>query len=60
MGEVLFTYHRMGNMTKVTAIDTKTSKEVSIISPSNLSQNEMQIMALNKLAYVLKKGTEKN
>ena len=59
MSEVLFEYMRVGNNVKVTAIESSTKVEVSVIVPASLSEEQMQIQALQKLRYVLrKKATE--
>lgn len=58
MAEVLFEYVRNGSYVKVTAIETETKTEASVVVPANLSQEQMQIQALNKLRYVLRKFEE--
>lgn len=58
MAEILFEYVRNGSYVKVTAIETETKTEASVVVPANLSQEQMQIQALNKLRYVLKKLEE--
>ncbi len=55
MSEVLFEYMRVGNNVKVTAIESSTKVEVSVIVPASLSEEQMQIQALQKLRYVLRK-----
>lgn len=55
MSEVLFEYTRIGNNVKVTAIESATKVEVSVIVPASLSEEQMQIQALKKLKYVLEK-----
>ena len=55
MSEVLFEYMRIGNNVKVTAIESSTKVEVSVIVPASLSEEQMQIQALQKLRYVLRK-----
>lgn len=55
MSEVLFEYMRVGNNVKVTAIESSTKVEVSVIVPASLSEEQMQIQALQKLCYVLRK-----
>ena len=57
MSEVLFEYMRVGNNVKVTAIESSTKVEVSVIVPASLSEEQMQIQALQKLRYVLRKKT---
>lgn len=58
MAEILFEYVRNGSYVKVTAIETETKTEASVVVPANISQEQMQIQALNKLRYVLKKLEE--
>ena len=55
MAEVLFEYVRNGNFVKVTAVEPETKVEASVVVPAGLSQEQMQIQALQKLRYVLKK-----
>ncbi|MBS4773974.1 MAG: hypothetical protein KHX55_06850 [Proteobacteria bacterium] len=55
MSEILFEYVRQGQYVKVTAIEPETCTEVSVVVPVSLSQEQMQIQALNRLNYVLKK-----
>ncbi len=58
MAEVLFEYVRNGSYVKVTAIETETKTEASVVVPANIPQEQMQIQALNKLRYVLRKLEE--
>lgn len=58
MAEVLFEFVRQGNFVKVTAIESETRTEASVIVPVSLSQQQMQIQALQKLKYVLQKQAE--
>lgn len=58
MSEILFEYIRNGAYVKVTAIETETRTEASVVVPANLSQDNMQLQALNKLRYVLQKKAE--
>ena len=58
MAEVLFEFVRQGNFVKVTAIESETRIEASVIVPLSLSQQQMQIQALQKLKYVLQKQAE--
>lgn len=55
MSEILFEYVRQGQYVKVTAIEPETRTEVSVVVAANLSREQMQIQALNRLNYVLKK-----
>lgn len=58
MSEILFEYVRNGAFVKVTAIEPETRTEASVVVPANLPQEQMQIQALNKLRYILKKLEE--
>ena len=58
MAEVLFEFVRQGNFVNVTAIESETRIEASVIVPVSLSQQQMQIQALQKLKYVLQKQAE--
>lgn len=58
MSEILFEYVRNGAYVKVTAIEPETRTEASVVVPAGLPQEQMQIQALNKLSYVLKKLEE--
>lgn len=58
MSEVLFEYIRQGAYVKVTAIEPETKIEASVVVPANLSQEQMQLQALQKLNYVLRKKAE--
>ena len=58
MADVLFEFVRQGNFVKVTAIESETRIEASVIVPVSLSQQQMQIQALQKLKYVLQKQAE--
>ena len=54
----MFEFVRQGNFVKVTAIESETRIEASVIVPVSLSQQQMQIQALQKLKYVLQKQAE--
>ena len=56
--EVLFEYIRQGNSVKVTAIEPLTKTEAVVIVPANLTEEQMQARAMQKLLYVLKKKAE--
>jgi len=58
--EVLFEMTRIGNSVKVTAIDTTTMVEVSIVGTAAASAEHLKATALRKLQFVLaKRATEK-
>ena len=56
--EVLFEYIRQGNSVKVTAIEPLTKIEAVVVVPANLTEQQMQARAMQKLLYVLKKKAE--
>lgn len=53
--EVLFEFIRIGNSVKVTAFDTKTLTEISIVGHPGASQEQLKTLALRRLQYVLHK-----
>jgi hypothetical protein len=53
---VIVEFHKVGNTVKVSAVDTKTYLEVSILAPATCSEREMTDAVLSKLAYVQAKG----
>lgn len=57
MPEILFEYIRQGNFVKVTAIETGSKIEASVIVPASLNEQQMQLQALQKLKYVIEKKT---
>ena len=58
MAEVLFEYARQGAYVKVTALEPETGIEASVVVPTSLSQEQMNLQALKKLNYVLRKKAE--
>ena len=54
-GEVLVEFVALGNTVKVTAIETASGTEASIIGPAGAPQATLKAAALRKLDYVLKK-----
>ena len=53
--EVILEFHRVGNSIKVSAVDTETYVEVSIVAPRDCTEKEMTDTVLQKLNYVLAK-----
>lgn len=51
--EVIFEFYRLGNSVKVSAVDTETMVEVSVVGPATASQETLRINALRKLEFVL-------
>ena len=59
--EVLVEFQQIGNAVKVTAMDTKSMVEVSIIGPATAGEEILKRNVINKLNYVLsKKDYQKN
>ncbi|MBF0355523.1 MAG: hypothetical protein HQL43_09835 [Alphaproteobacteria bacterium] len=56
--EVLFEFIRHGNTVKVTATDTPTLTEISIICPARSSRKDMESLALRRLDAFLVKQAE--
>ncbi len=55
-GDVLIEMIQVGNAVKVTAVDTVTGIEVSIVGAPALGEEVLKRNAVNKLNYVLSKG----
>lgn len=53
--EVIFEFHPVGNIVKVTAMDTRTLTEISIQGPKSAGEKALKANALKRLEYVLKK-----
>lgn len=53
--EVLVEFQQIGNAVKVTAVDTKTMVEVSIMGPTSAGEETLKRNVINKLNYVLSK-----
>jgi predicted metal-dependent hydrolase len=55
-GEVIVEFQRLGNAVKVSAVDTRTYVEVSIMAPVNATEQQMTETVMRKLAWVQSKG----
>ena len=53
--EVLIEFQQVGNAVKVTAVDTGTLVEVSIMGPASAGEDVLKQNVINKLEYVLSK-----
>ena len=53
--EVYFEFVAIGNVVKVTAIDSQTGTEVSAMGPTSASQADLQQLALQKLKARIKR-----
>jgi predicted metal-dependent hydrolase len=56
---VIVEFHRIGNAIKVSAVETSTYLEVSIVAPAHATEREMTDLVLKKLAWVKAKGAAK-
>lgn len=54
-GDIIFEFQYVGHVVKVSAIDTRTYTEVSIVGPANESREVLEATAIRKLRYVLAK-----
>ncbi len=54
--EVILEFHQIGQIVKVTAMDTKTLTEISIQGPASAGESLLKTNALKRLEYVLKKN----
>ena len=54
---VLFSFHRIGNSTKITAIDEASHHEVSVIAHSTLPQTDMDRLELRKLQRMIQQSS---
>ena len=52
-GEVLFEFHRLGRVVKVTAVHVATDTEVSIVGDPAFGDYGLKLAVLRKLNYVL-------
>ena len=53
--EIIFEFVQNGNYVKVIAFDVATKVEISTVAPRNITQQQQQQAAINKLMYVLEK-----
>ncbi len=53
--EVIIEFRRIGASIKVSAIDSRTLTEVSIVGPARAGEEELKRNVLRKLEYVLAK-----
>ena len=57
--EVLFEFHKVGHILRVTAIDPDSGTEVIMVADPRQSQEHIKRLAARKLAYVLDKNRKK-
>jgi hypothetical protein len=55
--DVIFEFYRIGNSVKVSAVDTETLTEVSVVGPATASEATLRQHALRKLESVLARRT---
>ncbi|MFN3701335.1 MAG: DUF6898 family protein [Alphaproteobacteria bacterium] len=53
--EIILEFHTIGQIVKVSAMDTKTLTEISIQGPTSAGEETLKRNALLRLEYVLKK-----
>ena len=51
--DIILEYTRVGNVTRVTAVDSQSGTEVVFQAPNYASPSEIQKLAVNKLRYVM-------
>lgn len=54
---VIFEFIPLGNAVKVSAVDTATGVEVSIVGPANAPRDHLETVALKKLRWRLEADT---
>lgn len=57
--EYLLEFHQVGRYVKVSAIDTLTNTEVSMVGAANATKSELRRLAVRKLEYVLARNAAK-
>ena len=55
MREILFEFHIIGHMAKVTAIEPVTMTEAVVSGPASAGEAALKKLALQKLDYLMKK-----
>ncbi|MCB1652344.1 MAG: hypothetical protein KDI46_09865 [Alphaproteobacteria bacterium] len=53
--EVIIEFHPIGNIVKVSAMDTQTLTEISIQGPASAPESTLRQNAIKRLEYVLRK-----
>ena len=53
--DVIFEFHSLGNAVKVTAFDTESLTEISIVGSRGMSEDILKNNAMRKLEFVLRK-----
>ena len=52
-GEVIFEFHRIGNVVRVTALHVATDTEIVLVGAPSVGDYGLKLAALRKLNYVL-------
>jgi hypothetical protein len=53
LGEVLFEFHRIGNVVKVSAIHVDSNTEICLVGAPSVGEYALKRAAVRKLVYVL-------
>ena len=53
--EIIIEFHPVGNIVRVSAMDTQSLTEISIQGPANTPQEMLKRNAVKRLEYVMKK-----
>lgn len=59
LAEVLFEFRIIGNFVRVSAIDTRTNTEISMVGDPKAGEELLKRMAMRKLRYVIAKNAPK-
>ncbi len=54
-GDIIIEFRQLGNSVRVSAMDSKTLTEVSIVGPANAGEEQLKQTVLRKLEYVMAK-----
>lgn len=54
-GDVILEFHQIGQSVKVSAIDASSMVEISIVGAPSLGKEALKRVALQKLAYVMRR-----
>lgn len=54
-GDIIVEFIRVGNVVRVSAVCTRTGREVRIVGDPKASKRELETVAIRKLQYVMEK-----
>ena len=54
-GDIIIEYRQLGNSVRVSAMDTRTLTEVTIVGPADAGEETLKRNVLRKLEYVMAK-----